>query len=255
MVSNKYKSWCVMGFYDEISKYYDIIFPVGQEQVDFIMKSAGRPPKNILDIACGTGGYSIALALNGYEMYSADIDTEMINVTRSKALSKNISIKTYLSDMLNINKVVSRRFDCVFCIGNSIVHLKNLNDISSAINKIKYTLNNNGVLLLQIINFERVLSKNITSLPSIIDDEKGIEFTRAYKYNHQSGLINFNTNLNIKHENKEYSNSIELFPLLSSDLMSILETEEFSKIEFFSSFNSNDYIKDESFMLVAKATL
>ncbi|MDP4181321.1 MAG: class I SAM-dependent methyltransferase, partial [Bacillota bacterium] len=57
-----------MGFYDEISKYYDYIFPSFEEQLRFINDIAGEPPRSLLDIACGTGSYSIKLAKKGFDI-------------------------------------------------------------------------------------------------------------------------------------------------------------------------------------------
>jgi len=62
-----------MGFYEEISKYYDYIFPVGKEQINFITKVAGEGPKSVLDIACGTGGYALELAKQGYAVTAVDL--------------------------------------------------------------------------------------------------------------------------------------------------------------------------------------
>lgn len=43
-----------MTFYDDISNYYDSIFPVSKDTVEFIKRSIGEPPESVLDIACGT---------------------------------------------------------------------------------------------------------------------------------------------------------------------------------------------------------
>ncbi len=67
-----------MGFYEQISKYYDYIFPAGKEQIDFIETAAGTPPKKVLDIACGSGGYSVALAKDGYSVTAVDLDEKMV---------------------------------------------------------------------------------------------------------------------------------------------------------------------------------
>jgi glycine/sarcosine N-methyltransferase len=81
-----------MGFYEQISKYYDYIFPTGKDQVNFIKETAGQPPKKILDVACGSGGYSMELAKSGYAVTGIDLDAEMVNKAKEKAVNQGLNI-------------------------------------------------------------------------------------------------------------------------------------------------------------------
>jgi SAM-dependent methyltransferase len=68
-----------MDFYQSISAHYDLIFPVDPQTVDFIGGRA-KPGSRILDIACGTGGYSLALAEKGHRLMGIDLDQSMIRI-------------------------------------------------------------------------------------------------------------------------------------------------------------------------------
>jgi glycine/sarcosine N-methyltransferase len=245
-----------MGFYEQIAPYYDQIFPAGREQLEFIRNTAGRPPKRLLDIACGAGLYSVALAQAGYEVWSADLDAEMVRQTNIRAAAGGVSVKARMLDMLELDKLGTELFNCVFCIGNSIVHLGSSDAIFSAVLQMKDRLNEAGSLVLQIINFDRVISKGITSLPSIINPRSGLEFHRNYSFDAKTGLIGFDTVLDVNQSGKEekYSNSIKLFPLVSSDLQDILERAGFVNIEFFGDFRMEQYVEEESYLLVVRAS-
>lgn len=246
-----------MGFYEQIAPYYDYIFPAGSEQLDFIKESAGRPPKKLLDIACGTGVYSIELAQEGYEVWATDIDVEMVRRAGIRASDEHVAMNALVSDMLHLDRYISDKFDCVFCIGNSIVHLGSKEAILAAVLQMKARLNKDGSLLLQIINFDRIFEKGITALPSIINKEAELEFHRNYSSDTSTGLINFDTVLSVKNGSQveQYENRVKLFPLLASDLQSILDSAGFSKVSFYGGFNKEPYIAGESYLLVVNAAV
>lgn len=246
-----------MGFYEQISKYYDYIFPVGQAQVEFIKDSAGLPPKRILDVACGSGGYSIELAKSGYNVTAVDLDKKMIEMAMEKASKENVQINAFQCDMRELDKGCNqenRPFDLVFCIGNSIVHLGSMRDITKTLTQMYSLLSQSGVLILQIINYDRIISQKVNELPSIKNDEAGLEFIRKYEYNEDNGKIDFNTILTINNniEKERYENSIELLPILSGDMQEALKEAGFRRIEFYGDFSHSSFEAD-SYMLVIKA--
>lgn len=244
-----------MGFYEQIAPYYDYIFPAGREQLAFIKDAAGAPPRKLLDIACGTGVYSVELACDRYEVWATDIDAEMVRRANIRASAENVPIKVLECDMLQLGSQIDEKFDCIFCIGNSIVHLGGKEAILAAVRQMRSRLHESGNLLLQIINFDRILEKGITALPSILNKEAGIEFHRNYSLDHESGMIYFDTVLSVDKNGRteRYENRIPLFPLLSSELRCILGEAGFSEVKFYGGFSCEPYIAQDSYLLVVKA--
>lgn len=242
-----------MGFYEQISKYYEYIFPAGRDQLDFIIKTAGAPPKKILDVACGTGGYSAELAKAGYNVAAADIDRSMVEMARDRMKQEGLQADVLICDMTDIGRALEINFDCIFCIGNSIVHLGSIEAITDTLSQMRSRLVNGGSVILQIINYDRILKYGITSLPAIKDESIGLEFIRNYEYDKAAGMIRFVTVLTVagEHGEERYENSIELLPLQSSDLRIAMINAGFSDIEFFGDFKGSGY-DDASFMLVAR---
>ena len=243
-----------MGFYEQISKYYDYIFPTGKEPVDFIEAAAGTPPKKVLDIACGSGGYSVTLANDGYSVTAVDLDEKMVEAALGKKHREGLDIEVMVCNMLDIAKRFgSGGFDTVFCIGNSIVHLGSKEDILDALRQMKSCLKPGGSVILQIINFDRVFKHNISSLPTIADEGIGLKFIRNYSYDEKKGLVKFNTLLTVNGFNtaEEYENTIELFPLLSADMKELMSKAGFKDVLFYGDFGYSPY-DEEAYMLVVK---
>lgn len=235
-----------MKFYNEIAKYYDDIFKENTKQIDLISKVVGQPPKSILDVASGTGGPSIALREKGHMVTAIDLNSSMID----KLKSKSLKVISYVMNMLNIDKLNSK-FDLIYCVGNSLVHLEDLEEVETFISKVHKSLNDNGNLLIQIINYDRILDKNIKSLPTIENKDKNLVFERYYDYDVYRQKIEFKTVLKTK--DREYGNKVYLLPIRKNELDSILKKVGFKDIEYFGTFDQKSFIEEESFHLIALA--
>lgn len=237
-----------MGFYQELSKYYDYIFPTGNEQVKFLEEVIGTPPKAVLDIACGTGGYTLELAQKGYNVTAVDLDEQMIVSLGAKAKKDGLSVRFLQANMLDLESKLTEKFNLAFCIGNSIVHLDNLLQIKEFLLSAKKLMENDGSLVIQIINFDRILLKDIKSLPTIENEELGLSFERNYNYSKENNKIYFNTKLKV--DGKVLVNEISLYPLLQDELIEAINDAGFKKIKMFGDFNGGEFDKYNSYMLV-----
>ncbi|HEX2927119.1 MAG TPA: class I SAM-dependent methyltransferase [Ruminiclostridium sp.] len=237
-----------MGFYQKISKYYDYIFPTGKEQVYFLKEVMGNPPKSVLDVACGTGGYSLELEKQGYNVTAADIDEEMLRQLDNKAKERNQTIRIMQGNMLGLQNKLSESFNLVFCIGNSLVHLENMQQIREFIKEAKVLAGKEGNLVLQIINFDRVILRDVKNLPTIENKDIGLTFERNYRYDKKENRIYFNTVLHA--DGNVYENEIPLYPLREDELTEAVADAGFKRIKLFDDFKGNEFDKYNSFMLV-----
>ncbi len=241
-----------MNFYQDISHYYDYIFPTGKDQIGFICNTVGSPPKDLLDIACGTGGYSLELSKKGYNVTAADIDAAMIEGLKTKLFNKKYKINYIQSGMLELKDEIHSTFDLAFCIGNSVVHLSGMDEIQSFFKTVKGLLNNGGSFIIQIINYDRVISKDIKELPVIENAEAGLRFERYYRYQKDLNIVHFKTILSVG--DKRMENEIPLFPLLSTDAADMLKSAGFGRVKPYGDFIGNEYDKYGSYMLVLSAS-
>ena len=77
-----------MDFYSSIHKYYDLIFPLKPNQLNFITEEFA-PGTKILDIGCSTGELSLQLAKKSYQVYAIDLDSKMMELAISKNSNSN----------------------------------------------------------------------------------------------------------------------------------------------------------------------
>lgn len=240
-----------MEFYSSIADVYDYVFPLKAMQVDFIGKSLHAEKAQILDIGCATGSLAIELARLGHSVTGIDFDKKMIEKAEEKAAAEGLTITFMQMDMRKIpDHFTPKQFDLVLCCGNTLVHLTDPADIRHFLAQTAVLLNEGGVFLLQIINYDRILDKGISGLPTIENDR--IRFERYYNYDSSSGLIDFTTILTIKDSRQKIENTIPLYPIRKSELIDLLHPAGFRKIVTYGGFDRSSSTSD-SIPLIVKA--
>ncbi len=71
-------------------------------------------------------------------------------------------------------------FDAVFCLGNSLVHLLTDAELNGALTNFRSVLRPGGVLIVQVLNYERILSEKKELLGR--REAGGMTFERRYAY-------------------------------------------------------------------------
>ena len=237
-----------MRFYQEFSDYYDYIFPFKEFKFDFLKDNLEQDQKKILDIATGTGTYALALAKEEYDVIGIDLSDRMIKQAREKAKQEGILVDFRIENMRNI-EAIDNKFDLIYCIGNSLVHLDNLQQIKDVLEQVYSLLQQEGSFVLQIVNYDRILSKNVKQLPTIKNNKAGVTLERNYRK--ERGKMKFATKLSTSQGT--FENSVLLYPLQAKELKDMLESIGFNQIEMYGGFDYSDYKQEESFPLVVVA--
>jgi glycine/sarcosine N-methyltransferase len=239
-----------MKFYKELSKVYDTVFPKDEKTLKFLLKDLKGNSK-VLDLACGTGTYSLALALKGHRVDGIDLGEEMIDLAKGKG---GLYANFVVGDMTKFKEnFQGERYDLAYCIGNSIVHLKSKEKIKGFIKDIYEAIADEGTLIVQIVNYDRIIKHDIKALPTIESFERGIKFIRNYNLKQDEEKVEFNTELIINKNGNEESfvNSVDLIALQKEEIRDIFEKAGFKNIEVYGGFSEEDF-NGESFALVIK---
>jgi len=245
-------------FYSSISKYYSEIFPYNPMQLQFVKNRVGEMKrKQVLDIGCANGELAFQLTNEGAKVIGIDLNEDLLQ--QAKRCSRFRSATSYkresepdnyriaspnpkfqLGNMLDLETDFQPgQFDVVLCFGNTLVHLQTIELIQQMLKGVFTILKTGGKFLLQILNYDYILGKNITELPLIETDN--IRFIRKYLIEQNNPLISFQTRLDLKQEKRIVSNETSLFALKSADLVSLLESSGFYAIELYSNFKQETF--------------
>jgi len=227
-----------MDFYTSISRYYDHIFPFSPAQLEMTaLTLQDNPGAKILDIGCATGSLALTLAEKGFTVEGIDYDETMIASAEKKKSDHRSNPRFRYMNMLTVaEEYVAGTFDAALCFGNTLVHLTRRSDIEKLFAALAAVLKTDGLLMLQILNYDYILDKKVSKLPPI--ENKVISFKRSYSAR-DDGLIDFNTELTIIETDAVMSNSIALFPLRKAELEELMTSAGFIDLEFFGDFKMN----------------
>ena len=232
-------------FYESIAKVYDYIFPKNRKQLEFVesIKKISNEEK-ILDIGCATGNLTELLGEKTRNIIGIDLDKELLKEAKDK--HPNLNFENM--NMLEVNeKFEENSFDRVVSFGNTLVHLDSREEVEEFFQKVYKTLKFNGFFIVQIINYNRVIEKNIKNLPTI-DNEK-VKFVRDYEYDKSIGKVDFITELTIKEANLNIKNNIKLLALTKIEIQKFLGETGFRNIEFYGDFEGRE-LSDNSEALI-----
>jgi glycine/sarcosine N-methyltransferase len=238
-----------MALYTNIAELYDEIFPLKQTRLNFI-SSFLKDNSRVLDIGCATGELVLALSAEGHDVVGIDLDEKMIAMAREKAKKQGLNPLFFVQDMTQIGTEFSPGFfDTIICFGNTLVHLENQEKINNVVNDVNKVLKKDGIFLIQIVNYQRILSGGIKELPLL--ENKNFIFRREYAYNESDHVIRFLTQLTIKKNGGDIKSNEILLPLTFKELRNTLLTARFSHLQFFGDESKMPCDKNSPALIIA----
>lgn len=91
--------------------------------VAFVQERLGLAPgSRLLDVPCGSGRHSLALAALGHRVTGVDISAEAVGHARRAAAEEGTAVEFVVADMRDVPRTGD--FDAVLCLGNSFGYLE-----------------------------------------------------------------------------------------------------------------------------------
>nr|WP_262896394.1 class I SAM-dependent methyltransferase [Carboxylicivirga marina] len=216
--------------------------------MQFVETACGQlASKVVLDMGCGTGALSIAMARRSAKVRAFDYDADMLGKAEEKRPAA-LDIVFRQGDMRLVDAYfMPTTFDVALCFGNTLVHLQTLEEVEQTIEAVSGRLKQDGRFLLQIVNYDRVIADDVKSLPTLNSEP----YTFIRNYIHRSdGKVDFETILN--KGKQSIKNSVPLLMIRQEELDNILR-KYFTKVEYFGGFDRSQW-SPSSFHLVVEAT-
>lgn len=104
--------------------------------------------KQILDLACGEGGYSRALAKQGAIVTAVDCSKTFINYVTNKAQEENLKINTLCRNANKLTDIPDGTYDIVLCS----MMLMDVEDLYGTLKEIHRVLKTDGKVFISILH-------------------------------------------------------------------------------------------------------
>jgi SAM-dependent methyltransferase len=229
-------------FYRVLSSHYDRLFPAEPSIVRFL---AGRLPSvgPILDVACGTGTYTAELLRLGYDVSGIDLSPEMI------ARGTLPATRLRVGGMLDPASYCERPYGGIYCIGNSVAHLRDLGEVTRFLTLAAVSLRPRGPLILQTINTTRLGQEGELRLPDL--EAQDVRMRRTYRADEDGLHIGFEAELGLPDRTLRIEQ--KLLDLSAAQLVDLLSDAGFALAGRFGSYDGSPFSPRTSFLLLVVA--
>lgn len=143
-----------MSAYESLSAAYDgLTTDIPYEDIltflEAILHDAGKAPETVLDLACGTGSMSVALAKRGYRVLASDISEEMLTVAAQKGSLCPENPPFFIHQPMQKLRL-PMQVDTVVCLLDSLNYVTEPSDVRETFRRVFKSLNPGGVFLFDI---------------------------------------------------------------------------------------------------------
>jgi SAM-dependent methyltransferase len=143
-------------FYDDIARFYHLLFDDWEAAIAqqsellsrIIREQWGDAASSVLDVSCGIGTQSLALAGAGFKVTASDLSPASVGRAREEAASRGLDIVFSVGDMSRCYDHHGGGFDVVLAAGNSVPHLLDDEAILDALRQFYACLRRGGGCLI-----------------------------------------------------------------------------------------------------------
>lgn len=228
-------------FFNRVSSFYDqmINFKAAIERrIKFYSKFdlSGKA----LDLGCGTGLDSIALAKLGFDVTACDQSPEMISKAKLNTAKENVLVNFICTPIESAFENISDRFDFVISMGNTLANISKPS-LSTFLTNLLNHLNSESQIIFHVINFDLLPQSGLYPINKFENDFVLIE--RFYEIKNQEILFK----IVFIDKQKEYKSDFatQIFPHTKDIWDKLLSGKNF-KISYFGSMKMDEFQSESS---------
>jgi SAM-dependent methyltransferase len=184
--------------YRDLAEYYSLLFPLNDRQRGFFEHLLhDAPADSVVDVGCGTGEHLSWFSARNFRAYGLEPDRGMFReLERRHWPGQPPTLVPGGVDVLP--GAIGESVDLVLCLGNTLPHLPDRAAVQRAVRGMAETLSPRGRIVLQTVNFDRVLDERRAAFPVIervLPDGGRLAFFREYDWDALPGRLLFKTRL------------------------------------------------------------
>jgi len=232
-------------FYNSFAEDYNSMIPLEKQvesKTDFFKLFIDDDTKSAADLGAGSGADSIALANLGLNVTAFEPSQEMLKQAETNFTKQKVEVDTYNKKISEIDEKFHHSFDLVVSLGNTFANI-NGEEIEESIAKVIELLKKNGTAIIQILNYDKVLSEK-ERIINITESNKK-QFIRFYDFCGDAVYFNI-----LSFQKDDFSNrqliTTEIFPYTKSVLEKMFTKNGVQKLEFSGDMKMDNFDENKS---------
>lgn len=199
-----------MDIYSRFAEYYDeLMYDVDYSKwYDFIKNISVKKPKNVLEMACGTGGITEYMAKDSdiLSVTAFDISEDML-IEASGKLSEYSKVSLLKQDMKEMD-FLGRKFDTVIAACDGMNYITDEEDIKGVFSKVADLLEEGGQFIFDINSYYK-LSETIGN-NTFVDENEEVFYVWENCFDVENDICEFYLTFFAKEEDGKYSRFSEI---------------------------------------------
>ena len=181
-----------MNGYRSLSAFYDRLMTGGVDSVaraDYILHLfetyAEKPPKTLLDLACGTGTLCAEFSRRGIDMVGVDGSEEMLSIASVKVKDCTPSVLLLCQDMRELD--LRDTVEGAICTQDGMSHLLKTADIKAVFSRLRLFIASGGLFIFDVNTPYK--HREILGNRDFVLEQDGVVCTWQNLYNQNTGMV------------------------------------------------------------------
>lgn len=225
--------------YDELMNDFD--YENWFNYIEEIFKKYNKKPREVLEMACGTGNLSYFFAEKNYKLKAFDISDEMLSKAYNK-LKRYKNVKILKQNMVDFK--FNQKFDGVVAICDSINYILEKGDLLATFKNVYDHLEEGGIFVFDINSFYKL--KNILGNNIFIEDREDIFYSWENFYDEALNTCDFYLTFFLREgENyKRFDENHRERAYTSEKIIETLKIAGFKIVDFYDCFTFDEIKED-----------
>jgi len=229
---------------------YDLVMGAyaSGDQLNFYRRKVVRYSEPVLELACGSGRFTIPLAKEGVNITGVDISLDMLNLAKSKASKDEVNVRLLQGDMRSFD--LGEKYKFIFIAAQSLSHLHTREEVEECLSSVRRHLTEEGRLLIELFNSSvKMLARESGRRYSVgqYEDPKAgsqVFVTEEIRYDAALQVNHIRWFFRNEGENKEKVLSLDMRQFFPQEMDALLWYNDFMIEHKYGNYNDEEFSSD-----------
>lgn len=243
------------GLYSDAQRY-DLVMGAyaSGDQLEFFRRQVARYGEPVLELACGSGRFTIPLAKEGINITGMDISEGMLQMAKLKASRDRVNVRFSQGDMRSFE--LGEKFKLILIPAQSLSHLHTREEIEDCFSCVRQHLADDGRFLIELFNPSvGMLARDSGRRYTVgqYDDPNGdsqVFVTEAVRYDPASQVNHIRWFFRNEGSNDEVMLSLEMRQFFPQEIDALLWYNNFLIEHKYGSYDEEEFSSDARKQLI-----